>query len=376
LAGESPVEPTGAASAPGDLAFGRLVEGSLGCDGALDYVHLRRGIHAPTSAASTPEPASDTLGLWRLASASGERVADLSPLKNDARVASPARAPATAIEPPPGNQLTAVDRKLKVVLLDRSADEAFLAVKVDSEGQVFVGGREAVFVFEPQRAGYGPKRELLRFPNDSIIIGLEFRGNDLYVLTSNALYRVPDGRKRRAGLRPERILWGLPLDLHVSFHCLAWGPQGDLYLDHGDPLLTFGDWSRPDHWGHWTLYAGPDGSPVPYTGQGAVLRVRPDGSNPRVVASGLRGPVGLAFDPRWNLFTNDNDHESRPDQYAPARLLHVTPHVDFAWPRGWMASKIARSWSSRCRRPWAAASPAIWPGTTNRCWPSNSATGC
>src|SRR6185295_1957514 len=41
----------------------------------------------------------------------------------------------------------------------------------------------------------------------------------------------------------------------------------------------------------------------------------------------------------WNLFTNDNDHESMADRYAPAKLLHVTPHIDFGWPRGWMASK-------------------------------------
>jgi putative heme-binding domain-containing protein len=120
------------------------------------------------------------------------------------------------------------------------------------------------------------------------------------------------------------------------------GPEGDLYLTHGDPLLNYGDWNRPDHWGHWTLYAGPDGKKVSYTGTGAVLRLRPDGTALHVVASGLRGPVGLAFDPRWNLFTNDNDHESRADLYAPARLLHVTPHLDFAWPRGWMASKSPR----------------------------------
>ena len=323
---------------PGDLAFGRLVEGSLRCDGTLEYVHIRRGIHNTLSATS-PELAPDTIGLWRLASAADGRVIDLSPLKNDARTALSANKATAAVVPPPGNQLSAADPKLKVVLLDRSAEDVYMAVKVDSEGQVFVGGREAVFVFEPDKAGYRPKRELLRFPDDSIIIGLEFRGNDLYVITSNALYLVPEGRTRRAGLRPIRILWGLPLDLHVSFHCLAWGPQGDLYLDHGDPLLNYGDWTRPDHWGHWTLFAGPDGSPVPYTGQGAVLRVHPDGSNPRVIAGGLRGPVGLAFDARWNLFTNDNDHESRADQYAPAKLLHVTPHVDFAWPRGWMASK-------------------------------------
>jgi putative heme-binding domain-containing protein len=252
------------------------------------------------------------------------------------QAAAPKPAPANDL-PPPGVHLTGTDPNLKVTLIDRSPAEVYMAVKADTQGQIFVGGREALFVFQPDGDGYR-RRELLRFPADSIIIGLEFRGNDLYVLTCNALYRIPQGRLARDGLKPERILWGLPLDLHVSFHCLAWGPDGDLYLSHGDPLLGYGDWSRPDHWGHWTLYAGPTGTPVPYTGQGAVLRVRPDGSNPRRVAGGLRGPVGLAFDPRGNLFTNDNDHESRADLYAPARLLHVTPHIDFAWPRGWMAS--------------------------------------
>src|SRR5262249_22067638 len=161
-----------------------------------------------------------------------------------------------------------------------------------------------------------------------IVIGLELRGDDLYVLTNTALYVVRGGRTRRDGLRPERLLWGLPLDLHVSFHCLAWGPEGDLYLNHGDPLLNFGDFSRPDHWGHWTLFhksAGAkegDWARRPYTGVGAVLRVRPDGSDLRVVSTGYRGLVGLAFDRNWNLFTNDNDHESLAHLYAPARLLH------------------------------------------------------
>src|SRR6185437_13846568 len=176
-------------------------------------------------------------------------------------------------------------------------------------------------------------------PLNSIVIGLEFRGDDLYVLASHGLYLVSGGRVKRDGLAPKRILWGVPLDFHVSFHCLAWGPDGDLYLDHGDPLLNYGDWTRPDHWAYWTLFAGPEGKRVPYTGTGAVLKIRPDGSAPRVLARGLRGPVGLAFDRSWNLFTNDNDHESRADLYAPMRLLHVTPHADFGWPRGWMGSK-------------------------------------
>jgi putative heme-binding domain-containing protein len=257
--------------------------------------------------------------------------------------------PAPANPPPPRKAGPSSDKqldyrpaapRLRAVLLDRSEGESYVSIKSDSEGRLFVGGREALFVFEPDgKGGYRPRRELYRFPPDSWVAGIEVRGNDLYVLTAAALYLFPDGRIRHDGLKPRRLLWGLPLDLHVSFHCLAWGPEGDLYLTHGDPLLNYGDFSRPDHWGHWTLFAGPEGKRVPYTGQGAVLRLRPDGTGLRVVARGLRGPFGLAFDHAWNLFTNDNDHESLPDRYTPARLLYVSPHVDFAWPRGWMASK-------------------------------------
>src|SRR5205807_473614 len=28
-----------------------------------------------------------------------------------------------------------------------------------------------------------------------------------------------------------------------------------------------------------------------------------------------------------------------PALYVPGRLLHITPHADFGWPRGWMPSK-------------------------------------
>ena len=197
-----------------------------------------------------------------------------------------------------------------------------MAVKVDGSGRIFVGGREKVFVFEPIGAGF-KRHELLRLPPDSIVIGLEYRGDDLYVLASHGLYLVSEGRTKTTGLAPKRILWGVPLDHHVSFHCLAWGPEGDLYLNHGDPLLNYGDWQRPDHHGHWTLFAGPTGKKVAYTGSGAVIKIRPDGSSPRVVAGGLRGPVGLTFDSNWNLFTNDNDHESMADRYAPAKSQYA-----------------------------------------------------
>jgi putative heme-binding domain-containing protein len=356
---------------PVGLAIGRLVEGGIGCEGEISSVRLSSKTPVADAPGSPSEPLK-VLGHWKFDKPDATEVADLSPLKNSARRAAPITAQAAkAPEPPPGVHLKPVDPRLKVTLIDRSPDQVYLGVKVDRDGHVFVGGREGVFVFETLGDDkFAPRQEILRFPQDSIIMGLEFRDDDLFVLTCNALYRVPRGRVQRTDLKPEPTLWGLPLDLHVSFHCLAWGPDGKLYITHGDPWLGLGDWSRPDHWGHWILYsrgkveggAGKDSEPgasatgvsqsprlskvdkswreTPYCGQGAVLRFDVETGSVEVVATGLRGPVGLAFDSNGELFTNDNDHESRADQYAPAKLLHVAYEgIDFGWPRGWMASK-------------------------------------
>lgn len=231
-----------------------------------------------------------------------------------------------------------VDPDLKLERLDTSPKESFLSMRADSAGRLFVGGREALFVYEPAGAGrFAPRRELLRFPADSWVYDIEIRGHDLYVLTLSALYVIPDGVVKREGLEPKRLLWGVPrYHVHQCFHALAWGPQGDLYISIGDTLVHYGDFDRPDHWGHWTFFTPKIPAGIPYTGQGAVLRMHPDGSGLQVVASGFRNPCGLVFDRDWNLFSNDNDHESLPHAYVPGRLIHVSPHSDFGWPRGWM----------------------------------------
>jgi putative heme-binding domain-containing protein len=231
-----------------------------------------------------------------------------------------------------------VDPGVRLERLDSSPKESFLSMRVDSAGRLFVGGREALFVYEPTKGGgFAPRQELVRFPPHTWVYDIETRGNDLYVLTLSALYIVPDGVVKRNGLQPKRLLWGVPrYHVHQCFHALAWGPEGDLYISMGDTLVHYGDFDRPDHWGHWAFFTPAKKDGVPYTGQGAVLRMHPDGSGLQVVARGLRNCCGLVFDHNWNLFGNDNDHESLPLAYVPGRLIHVTPHSDFSWPRGWM----------------------------------------
>ena len=230
------------------------------------------------------------------------------------------------------------DPAVRLERLDTSPKESFLSMRADSAGRLFVGGREALFVYEPTADGkFAPRQELLRFPPHSWIYDIEIRGNDLYLLTLSALYVVPDGVVKRHDLQPKKLLWGVPrYHVHQCFHALAWGPEGDLYISMGDTLVHYGDFERPDHWGHWTFFTPAAKDGIPYTGQGAVLRMHPDGSGLQVVARGFRNCCGLVFDHDWNLFGNDNDHESLPLAYVPGRLIHVTPQSDFSWPRGWM----------------------------------------
>jgi len=235
------------------------------------------------------------------------------------------------------------DPELKVTPIDSDPTESFLALQLDSAGRLFAGGREGLFVYEPApHELYQPRKLLYRFPKDSWIGDIAICGNDLFVTTHTAVYRLEDAVRRRDDLRPQRLLWGMPplayFQEHQGFHALALGPEGDLYVCFGDNLIGYGDFKRPDHWGHWTFFHGH--SSTPYTGVGGVIRISLDGERLTLFArGGLRNPCGLAFDANWDLFSNDNDHEAIPSEYVPGRLLHVTPHANFNWPRGWLVEK-------------------------------------
>ena len=183
-------------------------------------------------------------------------------------------------------EYSVTDPQLKVIRIDSSETESFLSIRADTQGRIFVGGREALFVYEPDKHGrYKPRKELYRFPPHSWIYDIEIRGRDLYVLTLSALYLIPDGAIKDEGLKAKRLLWGVPQGhVHQCFHGLAWGPEGDLYIAMGDPLWYYGDFNRPDHWGHWTFFSQPEGTKIPYTGVGGVFRCRPDGTNFQIVS--------------------------------------------------------------------------------------------
>jgi glucose/arabinose dehydrogenase len=68
---------------------------------------------------------------------------------------------------------------------------------------------------------------------------------------------------------------------------------------------------------------------------GAVLRVRPEGGAPELVAWGLRNPYALAFAPDGRLYVAENGYDqrgSRPVFGAPDVLWAVEPGAWYGWP--------------------------------------------
>ncbi|HWV56816.1 MAG TPA: hypothetical protein VNZ57_05035, partial [Longimicrobiales bacterium] len=75
------------------------------------------------------------------------------------------------------------------------------------------------------------------------------------------------------------------------------------------------------------------GRPLP---GGYVIRVNPDGSDPRVVSMGFRNSYGLAINAHGELFTYDSDleYDMATPWYRPTRINHVVSGADFGWRNG------------------------------------------
>lgn len=122
-------------------------------------------------------------------------------------------------------------------------------------------------------------------------------------------------------------------------HNLVVGPDGgSLYFisGNGTPLPESVQKRRTvstDGYDHLM----PDGfESTQYTEACWVVKLKPDGSNPELIAAGLRNSYDIAFNRHGDLFTFDSDmeYDLGTPWYRPTRVCHLVSGSEFGWRGG------------------------------------------
>ena len=156
-----------------------------------------------------------------------------------------------------------------------------------------------------------------------IPLGLAWRGHDLFVSEQGRLERLTLHAGRLVNRRV--ILKGLPFGEHQ---------QDNVVVAPGGKRLYWGSGSTCDACEERDARSA------------AVLSLRPDGSDLRVVARGLRNPYGLAFQPgtgRLYASVNGQDELGTTSDPEPADMaVVIKPGALYGWPRCWPNARTLR----------------------------------
>ncbi len=183
--------------------------------------------------------------------------------------------------------------------------------------------------------------------NDTLLEcrGLLWAYDSLYVNANNSkgFYRLKYQASEDRFAEPE-LLRMTPGNVGHGRNDLVLGPDGDIYIIHGDDVMLPADY-RPE--GSLLRHYSDDRLlPCDWDNQlfnsymklpgGHVVRTDRDGKKWELVAGGLRNPYGLDFNSDGELFTYDADMEWDVGMpwYRPTRVLHLASGADFGWRRG------------------------------------------
>lgn len=175
--------------------------------------------------------------------------------------------------------------------------------------------------------------------------GLLWAYNALYANANNskAFYRLPFNQDSDQ-LETPQLLRSTPGHVGHGRNDLALGPDGHIYLIHGDDVFLPTDF-QPER-SPLRNYSDDRLLPCSWDEQlfnsymklpgGHVVRTDRDGKKWELVAGGLRNPYGLDFNADGELFTFDADMEWDVGMpwYRPTRALHLVSGADYGWRRG------------------------------------------
>lgn len=214
----------------------------------------------------------------------------------------PTEAEIAKLELPPGFELSVYARDLGNPRIISSA----------GEGRVYVTRRESgdlLLLEDTDRDGAADRRRIVAARPQ--LHGIAIDGDEMWLITVEDIYRTTinaDG-----SLAPlQRIVDDLPAGGQHPNRTLAKGPDGMLYVSVGSTCNAC-DETDPQH--------------------ATMLRMRPDGSEREIFASGLRNTIGFAWHPEtqelWGL-DHGIDWLGNDDQ--PEELNRITWRSKYGWP--------------------------------------------
>jgi glucose/arabinose dehydrogenase len=149
--------------------------------------------------------------------------------------------------------------------------------------------------------------EGLRLPH-----GLLVRDGHLWVAETGRVLRFRYDAATHRATEPVVIVPDLPAGAHHWTRSITFGPDGRLYIAVGSSCDICRETDRR---------------------RAAIVSYAPDGSTERLVARGLRNPVGLAFDPTTRaLWTTVNERDWRDGRAPPDFLTVIRDGANYGWP--------------------------------------------
>lgn len=218
----------------------------------------------------------------------------------------PGKLPLDKIKLPPGFQIS----------LYASDVEGARSMALGKNGTLFVGTRhqgKVYAILDTNRDSQADRiitiADGLNMPN-----GVAFREGALYVAEVNRVLRF-DNIESQLDNPPKPVVVNdsFPSDKHHGWKFIRFGPDGMLYVPVGAPCNVC---QRSDK-----RYA-------------SIMRMKPDGSEQELFASGVRNTVGFDWDPRTTqLWFTDNGRDWLGDDLPPDELNHAPQkEMHFGFP--------------------------------------------
>ena len=147
--------------------------------------------------------------------------------------------------------------------------------------------------------------------------GMLFREGHLYVANTDGLVRYPmHVGDTRITAPPERVI-----DIPAGGYNNHWTRNVVATPDGSRLLVSVGSGTNVNEEG------------VEPADRAAIWEIHPDGRGKRLLATGLRNPVGLAFEPlTGGLWTTVNERDGLGEDVPPDYLTRVVDGVFYGWP--------------------------------------------